>query len=124
MKKLLLTGCVALLGSSSVMAQSAPKGAPVAQTSTAAFVNMCENKKDVAAQNFCHGFGQGTYETYLVSRHPKTAKPFICVGEPPMTRQEHIDAFVKWSGSHPQYNQMSAADTILRYLGETYPCKK
>ena len=85
---------------------------------------MCANKSDGAAQNFCNGFGQGVYETYLMTRHPKKARAFICMDDVSLTRQEHIDAFIKWTMVNPKYNQLSAADTILRYLGETYPCKK
>jgi hypothetical protein len=85
---------------------------------------MCNQKTDVAAQNFCHGFGQGVFETYLITRHPKRAPAFICAENSKNTRQDYIDGFVKWSASNPKFNQMSAADTILRYLAETLPCKK
>jgi hypothetical protein len=120
MKKLLAASCIIVAGMGSAFAQNVPK----ASTSTESFVQMCNNKSDGAAQNFCHGFGQGVYETYLISRHPKRARPFICLDKSTATRQDYIDAFVIWTGTHTQYNQMSAADTILRYLGETYPCKK
>jgi hypothetical protein len=127
MKNLLAATCIVLASASTAMAQSAPKApaaVPRAHTSTEAFVQMCTNKSDVAAQNFCNGFGQGVYETYQMTRHPKTARPFICMDGVTLTRQEHIDAFIKWTVVNPKYNQLSAADTILRYLGETYPCKK
>lgn len=126
MKKLLAATCIVLAGTTSAMAQSTAKSSsvPKAQTSTETLVKMCANKKDVAEQNFCHGFGQGVYETYLITRHPKKAAPFICAEKAALSRQEHLDAFLVWAGNHPQYNQISAADTILRYLGETYPCKK
>ena len=127
MKNLLAATCIMLASSTTAMAQSAPKAPaamPRAHTTTEAFVQMCANKSDTAAQNFCNGFGQGVYETYLMTRHPKTARPFICMEGVSLTRQEHIDAFVKWTMVNPKYNPLSAADTILRYLGETYPCKK
>lgn len=127
MKKLLLAASLALIASSASYAQKTAKPAgapPKAETSTEAFVKMCNNKTNVAEQNFCHGFGQGVYETYLITRHPKNAKPFVCIaGDSKATRQEHLDQFNAWATKNPQYNQMSAADTILRYLGETYPCK-
>ncbi len=127
MKKILALTCIVLASSSAAMAQSTSKASaaiPKAHTSTETFVQMCANKTDGAAQNFCNGFGQGVYETYLISRSPKKARPFICLDGVTLTRQEHIDAFVKWTAINPKYNQLSAADTILRYLGETYPCKK
>jgi len=97
---------------------------PKASTSTQDYVAMCSKKTDVAAQNFCHGFGQGVYETYLITRHPKKAPAFICAENSKNTRQDYVDGFVNWSASNPKFNQMSAADTILRYLAETAPCKK
>ena len=126
MKKLLLVACLTMIGTSASFAQTSAKNKPTppsAETSTEAFVKMCNNKSNVSEQNFCHGFGQGVYETYLITRHAKKAKPFICAGDSQKTRQQHIDGFTAWSAQNPQYNQMSAADTILRYLGENYPCK-
>ena len=120
MKKIIAVTCLALASASTAMAQQPPK----ASTTTAQYVAMCQQRTDLAAQNFCHGFGQGVFETYLVSRHPQKAPPFICAESSGLTRQDHIDAFIKWTAANAQYNQLSAADTILRYLGETYPCKK
>lgn len=112
--------CVALL---SVVAPASAQ-APKASTSTQEFVAMCSKTGDVSAQNFCHGFSQGVYETYLITRHPKRAPAFICADNSKATRQDYINGFVKWSASNPKFNQMSAADTILRYLAEVLPCKK
>lgn len=112
--------CVAFLSLTAPASAQVPK----ASTSTQEYVAMCTKTSDAAAQNFCHGFGQGVYETYLITRHPKKAPPFICAQNSKNTRQDYINGFIKWSASNPKYNQMSAADTILRYLGETLPCKK
>ncbi|PHY05852.1 MAG: hypothetical protein CK528_11975 [Alcaligenaceae bacterium] len=118
MKKHITLLCQAL-ASATVSAQQAP-----AATTTEKFVTTCANTANVAAQNFCHGYGQGVYETYLVTRHPKNAPDFICAQTATLTRQQHIDNFIKWSAAHPQFKQASASDTILRYLGETFPCKR
>lgn len=120
MKKIVAVTCLALAGASTAMAQQPPKAA----TTTAQLVAMCQQRSDVAAQNFCHGFGQGVFDTYLISRHPKNAPAFICAEGNGLNRQQHLDNFIKWTSANPQFNQMSAADTVLRYLGETYPCKK
>ncbi len=114
--------CSAALALASGLA--AAKDTPKAQTTTQQYVSMCNKKSDVAAQNYCHGFGQGVYEAYLITRHPQRAKNFICIPEPGEPREIVLSKFIAWSANHPQYNNMSAADTILRYLGETYPCKK
>ena len=117
---LLICSAVLALTSAASMAKDTPK----ASTTTQQYVAMCQNKTDSAAQNFCHGFGQGVYETYLITRHPKRAKPFVCIPEPGQSRQDMVNSFVTWTARHPQFNNASAADTILRYLGETYPCNK
>ena len=118
MKKQIALLCLAL-ASATATAQPAPS----AQTTTEKFVTLCTNKSDPTAQNFCNGYGQGLYETYQITRHPKNAPDFVCLQGSTLTRQQHIDNFVKWSAANPQFNQASAADTILRYLGETFPCK-
>ena len=115
-----MTSASLIAGFAPAMAQQTPK----ASTTTEQYVAYCNNKSDVAAQNFCHGFGQGVYETYVVSRHPKNAPNFICLQQNGGSRQQYIDDFVKWTAANARFNQMSAADTILRYLGETYPCKR
>jgi hypothetical protein len=112
--------CFGIAGIAPAMAQQAPK----ASITTEQYVAYCNNKSDIAAQNFCHGFGQGVYETYVVSRHPKNAPHFVCLQPAGASRQQYIDGFVKWTAANARFNQLSAADTILRYLGETYPCKR
>ncbi|MEN9590008.1 MAG: hypothetical protein RLZZ481_1794 [Pseudomonadota bacterium] len=115
---------IALLCLTFASAVTFAQQAPSTTTTTEKFVGLCANSTDVAAQNFCHGYGQGVYETYLVTRHPKNAPDFICAQTATLTRQQHIDNFIKWSAAHPQFKQASASDTILRYLGETFPCKR
>ena len=114
---------LALLGLAIASATCAAQQAPVTTTTTEKFISLCANTADSAAQNFCHGFGQGVYETYLITRHPQKAPSFVCAQNSTLTRQQHIDNFMKWSETRPQFKQASAADTILRYLGETFPCK-
>ena len=119
MKKQLALLCLTIAS-----ATTSAQQAPAATTTTEKFVGLCANTADTAAQNFCHGYGQGVYETYLVTRHPKSAPSFVCAQNSTLTRQDHINNFMKWSATHPQFKQASASDTILRYLGETFPCKR
>jgi hypothetical protein len=90
-------------------------------------VMLCGAKPDspnyVAAIHFCHGFGTGAYDYYLVQAAADPSKKFICPPDPAPTRNEALDGFVSWMGTHPQYENASAVDTLFRYLGETYPCK-
>jgi Rap1a immunity proteins len=72
----------------------------------------------------CEIYGQAVYDTYLVTRNPKTAPDFICVQQPAPTRKEVIQEYVQWSDANPKYANDPAADTILRFLAGRFPCNK
>lgn len=95
---------------------------PNSDASTAAFVALCQNRADVDAQNFCFGFGEGVYQSFIVQRGPK-AKPSICLPKG-VSRDAVLAEFLLWTQAHPQYNADYAAKTILRFLGSRYPCTK
>lgn len=118
MKKLFVAAGAALMVSGSALA-----GSPN-MTTTEAFVAMCKNKSSVSEQNFCHGYAQGVYDKYVASRHPKNNPPYVCFPNPGPLRQSAIDAFVTWADKNPRYGKATAADSIMRYLATTYPCKK
>jgi len=71
---------------------------------------------------FCHGFGVGAYHYYEAST--VGAGRFVCPPNPTPSRAKVINDFVAWTKTHPEYMDKSAADTLFRYLGATYPCKK
>lgn len=95
---------------------------PNSDASTAAFVALCQNRADVDAQNFCFGFGEGVYQSFIMQRGPK-AKPSICLPKG-VSRDAVLAEFLLWVQAHPQYNADYAAKTILRFLGNRYPCTK
>jgi hypothetical protein len=95
---------------------------PNSDASTAAFVALCQNRADVDAQNFCFGFGEGVYQSFIVQRGPK-AKPSICLPKG-VSRDAVLVEFLLWTQAHPQYSADYAAKTILRFLGGRYPCAK
>ena len=120
MKKLLLTSGLSLLVASATFA--APANSEI--IATGAIVGMCKNKANAAEQNFCHGYSQGVYDMYLASRHPKNNPAFICFPNPGPSRNDVISAFVGWAENNAQFSKMPAADSIMRFLAGTYPCKK
>ncbi len=69
-------------------------------------------------------YGQAVYDTYLVTRNPKSAPEFICVKQPAPTRKEVIQEFVKWAEANTKYAADPAADSILRFLAGKFPCGK
>jgi hypothetical protein len=95
---------------------------PNSDASTATFVALCQNRADVEAQNFCFGFGEGVYQSFVMQRSPN-AKPTICVPKG-MSRDTVLSDFLVWTQARPQYNGDYAAKTIIRFLSSRYPCAK
>ena len=95
---------------------------PNSDASTATFVALCQNRADVEAQNFCFGFGEGVYQSFMMQRSPN-AKPTICVPKG-MSRDTVLSDFLVWTQARPQYNGDYAAKTIIRFLSSRYPCAK
>ena len=116
---------VALLSlASSAIATSALAQTPLpnSDASTAAFVALCQNRADVEAQNFCFGFGEGVYQSFVMQRSA-SAKSTICVPKG-MSRDAVLSEFLVWTQARPQYNGDYAAKTIIRFLSSRYPCAK
>jgi len=95
---------------------------PANDASTAALVELCKNRQDQDAQNFCFGFGEGVYQAYLANRSPNT-KPAICFSQQGSTREMILQEFLKWNRANPQFNQERAAKTLIRFFVQSYPCK-
>lgn len=72
----------------------------------------------------CEIYGQAVYDTYLVYSQHKMAPKFICVKQPAPTRKEVIQNYITWADANPVYAKQPAADTLLRFLGERFPCAK
>lgn len=118
MNKAILAAGLAAVSMGAAHAQNAPT-----LVTTQTFVTACQNASSPSDQSFCHGFAQGVYDTYVMSRHPKRNPEFICFKDQRLTRQQALSDFLTWTGKNPQFAEKSAADTILRYLAGTYPCK-
>lgn len=110
---LLMIGCAG--------AAMAVTGAPVA-ISTQEMVAVCGDQSYPEPQIYCDVYGQGVYDSYLVTRYPVKAPEFICVVQPAQSRREVMGEFVEWSKRNPQYNTAPAADTLLRFLAIKFPC--
>lgn len=117
-----------LIASAAVLSASAFAAAPAAQptqrvTSTGEMVTLCKDKANTQVQAYCNGFGQGVYDSYLVTRHPKAAPSKICVKQPAPQRQQVLDEYVTWADGKPQLKDMPAAESALRFLAERFPCQ-
>jgi hypothetical protein len=89
-------------------------------------VALCAVSKDdpnyVAAIHFCHGFGAGAYRYYLATVSGPGTKPFVCLPDPPPSREAALQEFVTWAKANPQYNNESAVESLFRFLTNKWPC--
>ena len=92
--------------------------------STQELVNVCKLPASPESRNFCIGYSTAIYDTYLATRHPQRAKPYICVKQPAPKRDEVIADFVKWAESNPQTLDKPAAGVVLGFLAVRFPCAK
>lgn len=92
--------------------------------STQELVNACKLPASPESRSFCVGYATAIYDTYLATRHPQKAKPFICVKQPAPKRDEVIADFVKWAEANPQTADKPAAGTVLGFLAARFPCAK
>ena len=90
--------------------------------STQELVNVCKLPASPESRSFCIGFTTAVYETYLATRHPQRAKPFICVKQPAPARDEVIGDFVKFAQSNQPVADKPASGVILGFMATRFPC--
>lgn len=95
---------------------------------TADYVAVCSTPESdpiyQAAMAFCHGYGVGAFHYYLAVIEAQGKKPFVCLPNPTPPRQEILQGFVAWAGSHPAHVQELPVEALFRYLVEKFPCPK
>ena len=119
MKKVLVV--LAAAGAFSGLAQAQEK---VQVLSTQELVKVCGLPASPESRSFCVGYATGIYDTYLATRHPQRAKPYICVKQPAPTRDEVIAEFVKFGQSNQQVADKPAAGVFLGFLAARFKKKK
>ena len=92
--------------------------------STQELANTCKTPASPDSRSFCIGFTTAVYETYLATRHPQRAKPFICVKQPAPARDDVISEFVKFAQANQQVADKPAAGVFLGFMAERFPCAK
>jgi hypothetical protein len=92
------------------------------------YVGLCStNPSDpmyAAAMGFCHGYGVGAYHYYLAATAGPEGKPFIYPPEPTPPRAEIVQMFLAWAREHPQYMGERPVDSLFRFLGDKWPCRR
>lgn len=88
-------------------------------------VNYCKLPASPESRSYCIGYTTAIYDTYLATRHPQRAKPFICVKQPAPKRDEVIAEYVQFiSQTAPMLANDPASGTVLNFLGMKFPCAK
>ena len=105
------------------LAQAQPN-AGVKVLSTQELVNVCKLPASPESRSFCIGYSTAIYDTYLATRHPQHAKPFICVKQPAPSRDEVIADFVKFGQENPQTADKPASGVFLGFLSAKFPCAR
>lgn len=72
----------------------------------------------------CQIYSQAVYDTYLLTRNPKTAPSKICVKQPAPSRIQVVDEFIAWARANPASGSAPAAESILGFLEGVFPCEK
>jgi len=75
------------------------------------------------AIHFCHGYLIGAFHYYRATRSGPEAVQLVCFPDPPPTRNEAIEMFIKWTKAHPQYINELPVETQFRFMMEKWPCK-
>jgi len=119
MKKILVA--LAAVAAFSGLAQAQ---APIKVLSTQELVDVCKLPASPESRSYCIGFTTAVYETYLATRNPQRAKPFICVKQPAPNRDDVIGDFVKFAQVAPQLANEPAAGTFLGFLAMRFPCAR
>jgi hypothetical protein len=102
----------------------AQSNAGVKVLSTQELVNVCKLPASPESRSFCIGYSTAIYDTYLATRHPQHAKPFICVKQPAPSRDEVIADFVKFGQENPQTADKPASGVFLGFLSAKFPCAR
>jgi hypothetical protein len=88
--------------------------------STADLLTYCQGKDGEFVT--CEIYGQAVFDTYLAMSANQPATQTICVKQPAPSRKDVIQAYVDWAKADPAVAEQPAAQTILRFLGQRFPC--
>ena len=92
------------------------------EASTAAMVELCSQKNDPVALNFCYGFGEGVFQANVTASKSNSATT-VCLPAQ-ATRAQLLDDFIAWTRKTPEVANWYASDAIMRYLNDTFSCKR
>jgi hypothetical protein len=96
--------------------------------STEDIVGLCTTAPDdplyTAAIHFCHGYLVGAYAYYAAQAAGPEGDRLVCFSNPPPSRNDAIEMYVKWAKAHPEHMKKAPVDTLFMFLTEKWPCKE
>ena len=121
----------ALLAAGPATAQPAPdlaysykRPSPTTITTFGSLLDLCATQTGSSRYDqdhgVCVGYLSGFVDLYLAETPP--ASRFICLPDPPITRQQARDRFLTWASTHPELADQPAAVGLYRFMTSTYPC--
>lgn len=119
-QKLLITAAVIC----SAVSSQVIAGETIQVPSTQEIISTCRAPTSPESRSYCIGYVTAIYDTYLVTRHPRSVKPFICIKQPAPTRDQVISDLISWSDKNPEYATGPASKNVLRFFSEQFPCGK
>jgi hypothetical protein len=75
-----------------------------------------------AAMGFCEGYLLGAYQYHVALFGVGKSHSVVCLSEPQPTRTQAIERFIAWVKGHPEYGKEKPAETLTKFLIETWPC--
>lgn len=124
--RLALAGALAATFAAPAFAQLAPahqeSGFPLRNAGDLAA--LCAAKapdpRMAAKLNFCFGYAQGV--VHMEQERGASARKF-CFPTPTPSRAATMEAYARWVKASPATAALPAAETVMKFMLETYPCK-
>ena len=117
-----------MLTSPSAAQTAAITGETFAAGTTGALARLCgataQEPAYVAAVHFCHGLLVGAGQTSDSLHRRNGSAPGYCLGEPSPSLDQVAASFVAWSVANPQWDGLRAADGLMRFAAQQYPCAR
>lgn len=134
MRVILLSGVMACAIAGAAAAQPATTSLQAGKpqyniNSLGDLVRICQTTRDdttySTAMGLCAGYISGVLDYHLIdtgwsgNSHARR----VCLPAERPTRFEAMQSLVSWDQSHQQYDQEPAADGVMRYFMQAYPCQ-
>lgn len=70
----------------------------------------------------CEIYAQAVYESYIVLVASAQLPAIVCVNQPAPGRKAVVQEYVAWVKADPTVADQPAAQTMLRFMAQKFPC--